>query len=426
MDYIEIILRGYSNDNDKQFLSKYFVRESKKAKKENYDYEEFFAGLSNGIERLKKEYHTPFYERKNELYLMLDGAKNGTLKYGNADNINFEEQNKQTIEYCNSELSTISFDNFPLNMFQFTKNRFRGDLNFSEVLFIEAEIIKANSELNKSIALSSDSTKKVLTNEAYYNMLEKCSFEAFESLQLIERYPKDGTKAIWDVSSVIITKGDGLPTDKDNEMFKMHYIEENMRVTFLISLESVCKKFKKKHSITRSYFYKKCYQSLFSKVSQSPLWNKPDFGFDINATPCALTFAWSMRNDIEVRSIEQNTTQQRQTELASTDLSDTKTLAPKYLGQPTNENANNFFDFLIEYYRPEETTQIKYVNILHYLKNDADKIHFIFNIKQNDYQEMIKSKGINISKFSKSAKYEEVEKPIFYSLENTFLKEMNK
>jgi hypothetical protein len=97
-----------------------------------------------------------------------------------------------------------------------------------------------------------------------------------------------------------------------------------------------------------------------------------------------------------------------------------------YLGQPTNENANNFFDFLIEYYRPEETTQIKYVNILYYLKNDADKIHFIFNIKQNDYQEMIKSRGIRISKFSKSAKYEEVEKPIFYSLENTFLKEMNK
>ncbi|WP_152556914.1 hypothetical protein [Flavobacterium sp. 83] len=97
----------------------------------------------------------------------------------------------------------------------------------------------------------------------------------------------------------------------------------------------------------------------------------------------------------------------------------------EYLGQPTNDNANDFFDFLIEYYRPEDKTQIKYVNILHYLKNDADKKHFIFKVKQDEFRTLVKVKtGIKISKFDKSAKYIEEEKPIFHKLENTFFKKM--
>jgi len=64
----------------------------------------------------------------------------------------------------------------------------------------------------------------------------------------------------------------------------------------------------------------------------------------------------------------------------------------------------------------------KYVNILYYLTNDAEKKHFIYKVKQKDYKKLIEIKGIKISKFDKSANYLAVEKPIFYSLENTFLK----
>ena len=106
----------------------------------------------------------------------------------------------------------------------------------------------------------------------------------------------------------------------------------------------------------------------------------------------------------------------------TTDLKDISTTENNYLGQPTNENANLFFEFLCEHYRPEDKTQVKYVNILYYLKNDAEKKHFIYKVKQKDYKKLIESKGIKISKFEKSANYEEVEKPIFYTLEKTFLK----
>lgn len=94
-----------------------------------------------------------------------------------------------------------------------------------------------------------------------------------------------------------------------------------------------------------------------------------------------------------------------------------------YLGTPTNEKANDFFEFLIENYRASDKTIVKYVNILYYLKNHADKKHFIFKLKQSEYKILIKEKiGININKFEKSAKYEDEEKQIFHSLENTFLK----
>ena len=67
-------------------------------------------------------------------------------------------------------------------------------------------------------------SKGILTNETFYNVLENCTIEAFERLKLKESYPKNGTKAIWDIGSLTITKGNGLPTDRDNELFRKEYI----------------------------------------------------------------------------------------------------------------------------------------------------------------------------------------------------------
>lgn len=165
-------------------------------------------------------------------------------------------------------------------------------------------IVKTNQPQQTNTIKTEIETKNILTNDTYYNILENCTIEAFESLKLKELYPKNGTKAIWDISSLTITKGDGLPTEKDNDLFRKEYILDNMRVTFLMALDRFSKDFEIKHSITRDIFYKKCYQSILLKTSQSSLWQEPDFGFDINAEPCNLTFIWNMRTDIEERSKE--------------------------------------------------------------------------------------------------------------------------
>ncbi len=83
MNYLEIVLQGYFNENNREFLEKYFFREFKKAEKEQYfEADEFFNGCIKVIESWEKYLQEQVFKRKHELYLMLDGAKNGTMKYG--------------------------------------------------------------------------------------------------------------------------------------------------------------------------------------------------------------------------------------------------------------------------------------------------------------------------------------------------------
>jgi hypothetical protein len=143
---------------------------------------------------------------------------------------------------------------------------------------------------------------KAVTIETYFEILEKCSLEAFESLKLKNYYPKNGEKAIWDVSTLTIGTPWSRSTPEQNAITRTMYIKDNLSDTFLIALESYCKDFETKRLVTRAYFYKKCYEALLYKVTQSELWNKPDFGFNIDLEPCTLTFIWSMRRHIQWRS----------------------------------------------------------------------------------------------------------------------------
>lgn len=92
-----------------------------------------------------------------------------------------------------------------------------------------------------------------------------------------------------------------------------------------------------------------------------------------------------------------------------------------YQGLLYNKKAKELFEFLCVKYRSKDIRQIKYVNILHYLKNDVDQKTYVFNIKQDHYRDLIKEKeGITISKFDKSASYMEKDKPVLNDLEQDF------
>lgn len=153
-----------------------------------------------------------------------------------------------------------------------------------------------------------------MANTTYYEILEKCTLEAFESLKLKDYYPTDGTKSGWDASSFEVILGSEEIPERIKQVNRQAYIKENMYTTFLVELDRQCKDFEIKYSVTRRYFYKKCYESLLVKISQSSLLNKPDFGIDID-NPCVLTFVWNMRRDIEERSKEIKQTKQVEPEL---------------------------------------------------------------------------------------------------------------
>ncbi len=106
MNYLEIVSQGYFNENNREFLEQYFFREFEKAEKEQFfEANEFFNGCIKVIEGWEKYLQDEVHERKKELYLMLSGAKSGTMQYGDLQGKTIEEKRQETIEYCKQELN---------------------------------------------------------------------------------------------------------------------------------------------------------------------------------------------------------------------------------------------------------------------------------------------------------------------------------
>lgn len=202
MDYIEIMLRGYTNENDQNFLGKYFIREFRKAEKEHYDLEEFFTGLLKGIDTLKNEYQIKLFKRQNELYLMLEAAENGTLKYGELKSESAEERRKKTIEYCKNELTSIGLGYSKINLLHFTNSRFIGHLQYSEVEFIGNGIAKAYRLLNEPQQIETVKPKKL--KKTLFEFIHKIEDKKAFKKDLKEQFPTEigkSIKAIIDILS---------------------------------------------------------------------------------------------------------------------------------------------------------------------------------------------------------------------------------
>lgn len=64
MDYLEIVLRGYFDDNNRGYLENYFHREFKKAEKEHFLPDAFFGGCLDVIEKLEQNIQFKLLNRK--------------------------------------------------------------------------------------------------------------------------------------------------------------------------------------------------------------------------------------------------------------------------------------------------------------------------------------------------------------------------
>lgn len=157
MNYLEIVLQGYFNENNREFLEKYFFREFKKAEKEQYfEAHEFFSGCIKVIESWEKYLQEQVFKRKNELYLMRNGAKNGTMKYGDLQGKTIEEKRQETIEYCEQELKEVRPDgigslSFTVHLHSLTKGRIAYNMPYNELLVIKIAILKAFKKTQPNI-----------------------------------------------------------------------------------------------------------------------------------------------------------------------------------------------------------------------------------------------------------------------------------
>jgi len=149
MNYLEIVLQGYFNENNKEFLEKYFFRELKKAEKEQFfEAAEFFNGCTKVVEGWEKYLQDEVFKRKKELYLMLDGAKNGTIKYEDLQGKAIEQKRQETIEYCKKELKDVRPNgigslSFTVPLHSLSNGLIANSLTYNEVLEIKHSILKA-------------------------------------------------------------------------------------------------------------------------------------------------------------------------------------------------------------------------------------------------------------------------------------------
>jgi hypothetical protein len=176
MDYLEIVLQGCFNVNNRAFLEKYFLREYKKAEKEQFfEANEFFSGCLRVIENWEKHLQNKVHERKRELYLMLKEVRNGTLLmvFDNAEGKTTEQQRQEAIEYCEQELkelSEIGLHSFSVYLPAVTNGRIFGNMTYDEVLQIKIAILKAYQKTQPSveqippqpISINESRTKKVI------------------------------------------------------------------------------------------------------------------------------------------------------------------------------------------------------------------------------------------------------------------------
>lgn len=145
-DYLKIVLDGIIHKNESEYLVSYFFREFKVAEKEHYQANEFFNGCLKVAEAFEADIKKQYWDRKEELIFMQNGAEAGTLD---------TENPKEIIEYCKTELSELSENDF---LFQLRMLPMGGQLTYRQILNIKDAISEA-------FQIAKNETAKTLISE---------------------------------------------------------------------------------------------------------------------------------------------------------------------------------------------------------------------------------------------------------------------
>lgn len=141
MDYLNIVLQGYCNENNREHLVDYFFSEFKKAEKENFCSSDlFFGGCMKIIDALNENYKEQIFEQQHQLNQYLISP---------AENIDedFVKAFKEQIEYQKLNGNT----NFRL------KNGIMLHLKKDEITYIEIAIKKAFQLKSKETNIDNNS-----------------------------------------------------------------------------------------------------------------------------------------------------------------------------------------------------------------------------------------------------------------------------
>lgn len=148
MNYLEIVLQSFLDENNSDFLDKYFYREYKKAEKEHFEADEFFNGCLKVIEKWERHLQQRVDRRYEELCKILEAAKDGTLKYDSLEGKSYEQKIQESILYCEEELKDkrpdgIGSQSYDVHLLSLTNVHIAYNMPYSQVLQIKRAILEA-------------------------------------------------------------------------------------------------------------------------------------------------------------------------------------------------------------------------------------------------------------------------------------------
>ena len=156
MNYLQIVLNGYSNQNTREYLGNYFFREFKKAETEHYSITEFFKGCIEITKEFEKDINNQFYKRKNELYTIQSLVKTEKKT---------EKEKNEMIGDCKCELENITVDNFSVSLHSITNGIFIGSLWMYDVNNIRKGILDAIKTAEPALLNSKDNNENLNTSK---------------------------------------------------------------------------------------------------------------------------------------------------------------------------------------------------------------------------------------------------------------------
>ncbi len=142
MNYSDIISEGFEDQNNREFLENYFVREFRKAEKDHYTAVEFFTGCIREIKAVETWINNVVASKKHKLFLLLGSAKDGTLQHTDLKGKTIEQANQETIEYCENALQNETPGSFAGQTFAASLSN-GCMLDYNEAKYIEKSLLKA-------------------------------------------------------------------------------------------------------------------------------------------------------------------------------------------------------------------------------------------------------------------------------------------
>lgn len=141
MDYLEIIIQGYCIDNNRKYLHDYFSREFQKAISKGYSAKEFHDGCLLVLNEWEAPMYKSLIERQNMLSLMIDRANNGEADLSVLDKKPISK--KGYIKQLETELNTITVQNYPAQLSTLTKHKATGVIYYDGIQYIKDALKKA-------------------------------------------------------------------------------------------------------------------------------------------------------------------------------------------------------------------------------------------------------------------------------------------